>query len=314
MEAELRKALKGNEPALDSAIRRLRDRANAFKDSRRERDEGTEAAVNRAIMGGASAAQVARMPEFNLLSPETGRKIIEHMDNRAAAVASRSASYSARADAEESRAQRRLTREGTDAALRLSDPEVIASMSRDQIVNLLPTLGAEHTSRLVAKKDAFEKSPEKLVAATIDKQLFDSIALEVGLHPNELKKSEDEKDQLVRLQDHIETVIDQEQRVKGKALSREEKATVMRRELDKKALVDGWFVNTEVPIPLLTPEQLSRTIVKVDGRDFKLSSIPERDLQGIAQEARRKGIRPTPQLIADKWFDLVAQRRSQGIE
>ncbi|MPZ47602.1 MAG: hypothetical protein GEV05_30450 [Betaproteobacteria bacterium] len=129
------------------------------------------------------------------------------------------------------------------------------------------------------------------------------IALDAGIK---------DKDTLVRLQNHVEQLIDQEQRATGKALAREGKAEIMRKALDEKVLVDGWFRDTRVPLPLLSPEDLRNTIIPVDGHQFKLSSIPEKDFAAIVDAARRRGIIPTPQLIADKWFDLQANRKSRG--
>lgn len=308
MEEQLRKDLKGNEPALDSAIRRLRERVQAHKDSRRERDEGFESSVNKAILDGASMSQIARMPEFNRLSPESARKISEHMERQAATRAARGAAEAQRTEAMEGIAERKRFREGAEAAFRIRDPEVLASMTRDQVVNLLPTLGREHTNHLLEKWDGFHKSPEKLTEARIDKQLFDSIALEVGLRPNEPKKDEKEKDQLVRLQNHVEVLIGTEQRAKGRQLSRDEKAKVMREALDNKVLVDEWGRDPKKPLSVLSTDELKDAYVMVGEKQVRIASIPATDRAGIESAARRAGKTPTEQLIAEKWLELQAIR------
>lgn len=313
LEARIRSELKGNEPAIKEAIRSLRERVSAHKDSRRERGEAQESAVNTMILNGASFGQVRRSPEFMALPPEQARKIAEHMERQESARAGRAAAYSQRADAEESRAERRRTREGTDTALRLSDPQALAALTRDQVVNLLPELGAQHTSELVRKWDSYKKNPQGLVEATIDKQDFDAAVLAAGLNPTPKSSDTDERHALIRLQSHVEQVIDQEQRAKGSKLSREDKAKIVNRELDKKVIVEGrLWGRSEVPAPMVAPEQLKRAVVEVNGKEFKLSSIPDNDMEQLIAAARRKGITATPQLIAEKYADLLALRRSQG--
>jgi len=313
MAAQIRKELKGNEPAIDEALKGLRERAVMHKDSRRERGEAMESGVNQRILNGESWAAIRRSPEFLALPPEQARRIAEHMERQAAARASRAAAESSRADAEESRAERRLNRQGMDTALRLSDPNALAAMTRDQVVNLLPELGAQHTAALVQKWDAYKKTPEKMVEASIDKQDFDAAVLEAGLNPTPKTNDVDEKHALIRLQSHVETVIDQEQRARGGKLSREDKAKIVRRELDKKVMVEGWFGSRkEVPAPMISPEQLRKAVVDFEGREFKLSSIPESDLNNIVAAARRAGVNATPALIASKYAELQQKRRSQG--
>lgn len=308
LEGEIRKTLRGNEPAMHAAITALRERTQAFKDARRERDNALEAKVNDAILRGASRVSVARMPEFSMLSPETARRIDSYLENRDYTRAARASAEAQRADAEESRRQRRMTREGIEVAYRLSDPQVLARLSRNEVINLLPTLGPEHVGNLLQKWDSFAKSGDKLTEATIDKQLFNTVALEVGLRPND--SDEKMKDKLVRLQNHVEEMIGQEQRARGRSLTREEKGSVMRRELDKQVLVEGFVYNSTVRAPLATPAEVRKAIIRVEGREFKLSTIPQDDYDGLAEAARRRGLPITPELMAERWFELQRRRRA----
>jgi len=109
-------------------------------------------------------------------------------------------------------------------------------------------------------------------------------------------------------------VISQEQRAKKRELTREEKADIMRRELDRQILVENkfWFGSSPVRAPLATAEEMRRAVIKVDGKDFRLGKIPQDNYDGLVAAARRAGFNPTPELIAQKWSELDAKRRQLG--
>lgn len=82
LEAQLREQFKSDPDTAKLAIAGVRERAQAFKDARRERDDQLEAGVNQAILDGKSPGDIRRMPQFLQLSPESARKISDFMDNR----------------------------------------------------------------------------------------------------------------------------------------------------------------------------------------------------------------------------------------
>lgn len=304
LEEKLRAVLKGNEPALDSAIKRMRERASAFKDSRRERDDQLESAVNLAIMNGASRAQIARMPAFNQLSPEAARKIDSYMENKAASQESRAAARESREYTRERRRLDRLTLDGMDEALRTSDPAVLTSMTRDQVVNLLPKLGPEHTQRLVAKWETLTKDPEKLTEAKMDNDAFNVIAEEFKLSPNEKLKGAVEAQRVGRLvaaRNAVEAAIGEAQKASGKKLSREEKDEIARKTLSNQVLYDKGWLYPERPMP-------AAAILPSDLRHVQ---VPAAAREEIAEQLRKRGKPVTDDEIAH-WYLIGVRRGAYG--
>lgn len=273
--AKARETLKDKPDAMAAAVAGLKERAAAFKDGRRERDEQLEASVNQAMLNGASGRQIRAMPQFMQLSPEAARKLSDFMDNRALRGEQIAAARESRADSAESRQQRNLERRGMASYLELSDPNRLAGMTDAQVINMLPTLGNEHTKHLLEKKRALA-DPKKLGEARMDADDFNQTAQELGLRPF-ANKSEDEKAALGGLKYRMEQMIDATQRRTGKAMNRAEKLTMMREEMAKTVSVDsGWFGrDKDVPVIALTPEQVRGVTVPADARRAIAASMKQ---------------------------------------
>jgi hypothetical protein len=309
MEEKVRTALKGNDEGIKVAIAGLRERATAYKDQRKEEGNALEASVNNLIIGGQPAGAVRKSPEFLKLSaqdPEAARKVMDYMDNKALRAEQVAASRESRAYTAEARADLRLHRDTLDTALRVSDPTRLASMTRDEVVNLLPVLGSTSTQALVAKWDSFAKNTDKLHEAKIDRQDFDTIALSAGFRPNEPHKSEDEKDRLVRLQAQVENAIDVEQRAKGKVLSRTEKTDIMHREIDNAVLTPKFFglSSDKRPVSVLTPDQQKAAFVLAGPNKEKvmLSDIPAPFRLQAMKSRAAQGLPTSEQQLAELYL------------
>lgn len=230
MEEAVRGRANLSDEAKQSAIAGLRERAIAFKDSRRERDDQLEASVNKAILDGASSAQVRRMPEFMRLSPEAGRKIATYLENQEYTRLQRGNAALQRGELEAARDQRRLQREGMAEFLRLSDPQVLTGMTEAQVINLLPTLGNEHTAHLMQKRRELA-NPAKLAEARMDEDDFRHVAQQVGLKPFEAAGKPDRQAQLGELKYRVEQMISATQQSARRVLTRDEKLQLMRNEM-----------------------------------------------------------------------------------
>lgn len=316
METALREQLKGNDDAIHKGIQGLRERAVAYRDQRKEEGNALEAGVNGLILQGASSQQVRRSAQFAQLSaqdPETARRIDTYLDNRDYTRVARAAANEQRADAAESRAERRRHRDALDTTLRLSDPDRLMALSRDEVVNLLPKIGAQSTALLLNKWDSFEKHPAKLIEARIDAQDFATIALQAGMRPNQPHMPEAEKDRLVRLQQRVETVIDAEQRARGnKPLLREEKQQIMQREIDNAVMVSALWNDTKRPFATLTAEEQKNAYVTVGGKQIKLIDIPPTFRLRAVEERRKQGLPTSEQQLAELWVRSSGGKQSRS--
>ena len=260
-----------------------------------------------AVAAGANLQQLQKLPQWRELNDD-GLALITMMEQRAAVREQRLAAAEGRQAAAESRAETRILRAERQqeratmaAAMRYSDPDVLQSMTRPQVEALLPVLGADHTQRLLAKKDAFTKSPEKLIEARIDKQDFDHIAGQMGLKPFDTSKSESQRLALGELQYRVETLINARQVKEKRPLAREEKMELMRTELARTVMVDPGFFssNKQVPVIQLSAKDLEGVIVppreqllieqalKIEGREITPENIRRRYLLGTSRDAAK---------------------------
>jgi hypothetical protein len=301
METRLRGTLKGNDDATKVGIAGLRERAGAYRDQRKEEATSLEASVNGLILRGMSTRDILKSPEYLKLSaqaPEDARKIDTFLDNK-------DYMRGVRADAAEARTQRRLHRDTLDTMLRLSNPDVLVGMTRNEVVNLLPVLGGESAQALLQRWDLLTKSENKLKEARIDKQDFDTTALRAGFRPNEKHKSEEEKDALVRLQSTVENSIDVEQRSKKRDLTREEKRTIMQREIDNEVLTKRFLRSDQKkPVGVLTPDEQKTAYVTVGPKDQKvtLAEIPAAYRANAIRQRAGAGLTTSEKQLAELWL------------
>lgn len=285
-----RKELSG--PEEEHVVLRLKQRY-------KEQSEAIESEVNKAILGGADLRAVQAMPAFGKLDGEAQRKIVGFMEQQAYTREARAAARESRLDAAESRAERRRTRDGWAAYFTYADPDTLKGMSRDQVANLLPALGAQHTANLLQRWDSFEKNPAKFTEARIDADLFNSVAEEFKLEPFKNKKSPEDKARLGQVRDIVEREIGQAQADSKRMLTRDEKEKVMRTVLAREVSKPTWFgiSSEEVPAAAVLPKE------KV--------VVPTADREAIRDALTKRGQQPTDENIR-RWYLLGRQRGTQG--
>lgn len=289
LEEAIRKRTDIGDEAKKTGIAALRERATAFKDSRRERDEGLEARVNVAVMQGAGATQVQRMPEFMQMDGEKQRRLMDFIENRNLRRAQVAAANESRQDAAEARQQRRLERNGMARYLEMSNPEKLAGMTEQQIINELPTLGDAHTKHLMERRRALAK-PEKLAEARMDRDDFNHVARQMAL-PVDEKASPDQKAAMGELHFRVEQVIDATQRRTGKNMTRAEKLDMMRQEMARTVTVDTWgWNNKEVPVIALGRDEVAKVMIPAADR-AELATAMARKYQATGN----KEFEPTPE-------------------
>jgi len=179
-----------------------------------------------------------------------------------------------------------------------NEPAKLAAMSNAQIIALAPQLGQRLTADLMRKR-ADLNNPEKISAATIDKEDFNLLADQAGLKPFDTKKSDIEKASLGRLQYAVEQRIYTEQVTKKRQLTRDEKRQMMQQEIDNKVFVDTFGRDKETSISLVEKDNLGKTYVKVDGKEVYTSSIPATSRVMIIRQLRAVGRPVTEQAIAE---------------
>ena len=262
MEDAARKKYANDLPRQKAAIDAIKEQAAAFNSSETEANAGNVNAVMATYAkGGMSMQQLQRLPAFQALPGKEQAQITDRVDNRINTLVTRGAASEQRADAAESRAQRKLERNGMAAYLQLSDPAVLANMTDAQVQAQLPVLGNDLTKHLVEKKRSVQK-PGGEAEAKMDQDDFYHAAERMGMKPYE-KKNDTEKAALGETKYRVEQLIYQAQQVKKAPLTRAEKAELMTQELARTVKIDGgWFSSDkDKPVMQLNKDDIKDVII-----------------------------------------------------
>jgi hypothetical protein len=279
MEAEARRRFAGNTKVLRATIDWLRQRKAGVDSGRKEREDAVLSDVWGAVLDGRSMTEIRRLPAFVAAPGRVQIQIRDYYANESWRNEQRAATRAGRAAAEESRALTRLQREdklremdGWAAYFDLSDPQRLRDMSRGEILAQLPTLGREHVNRLLTDQEQLLRSDAAVRSATIDTELFNSIANEAGLdYVFDSQKSNAQKANIGQLQATVEAEIARRQQAKNGVLTYDEKRATMEAIVQQRVKVDDWFWDTDTIAALVHPD------------DRRAAYVP---LQDIARESR----------------------------
>ena len=302
--AEAQKAIDAlpGSPELHTAIRAELEHRHAVQQS--DADKGQALSVSKVaemLYSGSSKAAILASPVYQGLRDKgAALKMIEDKN------------YSdlLRANATDAHAIAALTRHETELhitqasnAFAYSDPTVLAGMPREKIAMLLPTLGRDWTEQLLAKKDSFTKSETKLRDAKMDQDDFNSVADTMGLHPLKATSESDKRDLMV-VKSRTEQLIDAWQAKNGREMPREEKRTLMQKELATQVTVGGMLWNTDT------------NVLQVAPGDVKNLVVPEIDrgqiITRLRQVKRDPAYTPTPDEIGAYYLNKK-QRDAAGL-
>jgi hypothetical protein len=119
---------------------------------------------------------------------------------------------------------------GIDIAMKLSDPEKLVTLTRNNIINLRTVIGNESTQKLLDKWDAYTKNGTLLSEGKLDNDQFNAFATRAGLDPN--SKDDTMKKRIVDTRDKVERIIGSEQQAKKRPLTRDEKDKILQQQID----------------------------------------------------------------------------------
>ena len=288
MEKILRDKYSDDPKVMKSAIQDLRSRAQAHDDGQREYAASNQASVLAAFHDGATLKDVQGMPEYWALDGEQRIELRDYMVGRGWT--------------EEAHARNELeyveglkAKHGYKRFWELSNPRVLSTMSENQIWALEPELGLKLTTDLIKNK-AELSSPAKVHEATIDEQLFNTIAADAGLDP--YKKNPD-KEMLGRMRNEVEAIIDQAQQMKKGPLSRTEKEELMRSAIDKKVMLNQWGTDPSLPAAVVKSEDRAKVYVPI-------TEVPQDWMKGAINYMRSSGQIPI------EWTDEKAKQAMRG--
>lgn len=304
MEAAARKKYPNDVTRQTAAIAAIKERVAAFNASETEFNAGNVNSVMGVYaQGGMTTAQLQRLPAFQALPGKDQATIMDRVDAHINTLISRGAAAEQRADSAESRAQRKLERNGMAAYLDLSEPSNLANMSDAQVQAQLPVLGNDLTKALVEKKRQITKSggePE----AKMDNDDFNHVAETMGLKPFE-KKTDEEKAQLGEVKYRVEQLVYQAQQSKKAPLTRAEKTELMTQEMARTVKVSGgWFSSdADKPVFTLNKDDIADVVIPKADREQLTAAMQ-------AQYATTKSTMFAPTDTNLRRFYLLSKSRS----
>lgn len=243
-----REMFKDDSKRANATIAELKERKVEFDASAAARSSKLESDVWQMALAGMPLGEIQKTAQYRALDGKAQTQVNEHVSDRMYELDQRakSAADYLRAQADRARAlrehvvdeayqaetrtyerKRRAKQDADEKAYSVyedlaSDPQALSKMSEADIVKRLPDLGKTNMTGLLALRNQLN-SPDKVLAATIDADMFNTVAEEAGLAPYKTGKSDTEKAQLGALRKYVEDLIDREQKDKKRPLTREEK-------------------------------------------------------------------------------------------
>lgn len=88
----------------------------------------------------------------------------------------------------------------------------------------------------------------------------------------------------------------------GKDLTADEKQGIVDRVVMDKVYVDEWGTDPQKPLALLTPDEMKKAYVNVNGKNVPVSSVPQADRRQIVKALQATGQQPTEQAIVEMYL------------
>lgn len=88
----------------------------------------------------------------------------------------------------------------------------------------------------------------------------------------------------------------------GKDLTADEKQAIVDRVVLDKVYVDEWGTDPQKPLALVTPEEMSKAYVRVNGKNVLVSSVPAMDRRQIIQALQATGQPVTEQAVVEMYL------------
>lgn len=273
LEKQAREAFPNDPTRQRAAIQSLREMTTAWNKSQQEMGAANTNSVYGMLDQGVPLTRVMRSKAWNDLPEPQQRQIRLQLEQEAAARESRAAAAEQRQLTAEMRRERQLLMTNSDKYLEYSDPTKLAGMTRVQVQALRSEFGFEATKHLLDRWDTIQK-PGKVAEARMDTEDFNRVARDLLGYDQFTARTPQKKSDLGELKFRVEQVIDMAQRQKGKELTRDEKAALMKEEMARTVTVGNSLLpNETVPVIRLTPDQVKKVVVPAADRAQILDAL-----------------------------------------
>lgn len=211
MTAELRTEFKNDPDGLKLALADLNERVSSHDYSARQREASTVGGIYQQVLAGKTLSSIRQSAEFRGLDGARQLDMVQKIE-----------AFQKRGNESDN-----LNKFAAYWAV-ASNPQRLSQMSDAEIFALAPKIGGTLVKQLLSTKVALGNKEEKVIAATVDNDMFKAVARANNIDTSG-KPGSDGDNILGDLKYRVEKIIDIEQRTLGRPLRYEEKEKIMKR-------------------------------------------------------------------------------------
>lgn len=201
----------------------------------------------------------------------------------------------------------------------MMNPEKVAALSNEQIAAMRPSIGDKNSEQLVRMRQAYAGNMAKLSQASMDTELFKSVAASEGFDAEPKKSDKKASLALLTLRNEVEKEIGLKQTSLKRELDRSEKETTMREVVQRKVKMNQWGSDPEVQLSSVPTKDLPNAYVVVtDPATYKqvevnVGAIPPSERARSEAGLRARGLNPTPQAVVQDVMNFREYQRKKSV-
>ena len=185
----------------------------------------------------------------------------------------------------------------TDMATYIGLREQLARGERVDLRAYTESIGSSEMEQLLDIQTSVGKGGVKQDSMLTDEARINAAIVSLGIDKTKDPES------AVNLTSEIDRRVRAASAAKGgKDLTADEKQSIVDRVVLDKVYVDEWGTDPQKPLALLTPEEVSKAYVRVDGKNVPVSSVPVTDRRQIIQALQATGQLVTEQTIVEMYL------------
>lgn len=185
----------------------------------------------------------------------------------------------------------------TDMGVYIDTREKLARGERVDLRALTEKIGKPEMEQLLDIQTAVGKGGIKQDSMLTDEARINAAVVGLGID----KKKNPET--AVMLTNEIDRRVRAASAAKGgKDLTADEKQGIVDRVVMDKVYVDEWGTDPQKPLALLTPAEMSKAYVNVNGKNVPVSTVPALDRRQIMKALQATGQQPTEQAIVEMYL------------
>lgn len=185
----------------------------------------------------------------------------------------------------------------TDLRTYIDLREKLASGEKVDLRAYIEKIGPSDMERLLDIQTAVKQGGVKQDTMLTDEARIRNALVGLGVDPKK------DPETAVKLTNEIDRRVRAASAAKGgKDLTADEKQAIVDRVMLDKVYVDEWGRDPEKPVVLLTPEEMDKAYVRVNGKNVPVSSVPAIDRRQIIAALKATGQPVTEQAIVEMYL------------